>query len=50
MRILAIDTTTKFLTLAIYDNGRIAEYNLETGNKLSSLLVPTIKRALEALG
>jgi tRNA threonylcarbamoyladenosine biosynthesis protein TsaB len=50
MRILAIDTTTKFLTLAIYDNGRVAEYNLETGNKLSSLLVPTIKRALEALG
>ena len=50
MKILAIDTTTKFLTLAIYDNGRIAEYNLETGNKLSSLLIPTIKRVLEALG
>lgn len=50
MKILAIDTTTKFLTLAVYDNGRVAEYNLETGNKLSSLLVPTIERALEALG
>ena len=50
MKILAIDTTTKFLTLAIYDNGRIGEYNLDVGNKLSSLLVPTIKRSLEALG
>ncbi len=50
MKILAIDTTTKFLTLAVYDNGRVAEYNLETGNKLSTLLVPTIKRTLEALG
>lgn len=50
MRILAIDTTTKFLSLAIYDNGRVAEYNLETGNRLSSLLVPTVKRALGVLG
>ena len=50
MKILAIDTTTKFLTLAVYDNGRIAEYNLETGNKLSSLLVPAIKKSLEAFG
>ena len=49
MKILAIDTTTKFLTLAVYNNGRVAEYNLETGNKLSTLLVPTIKRVLEAL-
>ncbi len=50
MKILAIDTTTKFLTLAIYDNGRVYEYNLEVGTKLASLLVPTIKRVLEAAG
>ncbi|PIP19272.1 MAG: tRNA (adenosine(37)-N6)-threonylcarbamoyltransferase complex dimerization subunit type 1 TsaB [Candidatus Omnitrophica bacterium CG08_land_8_20_14_0_20_41_16] len=50
MKILAIDTTTKFLTLAIYDNGRVCEYNLEVGIKLASLLAPTIKRVLEAAG
>ena len=50
MRILAIDTTTKFLTLAIYDDGRVCEYNLEVATKLASLLVPTIKRTLEAAG
>ena len=50
MRILAVDTTTKFLSLAIYDNDKVAEYNLETGNRLSSLLIPTIKRTLDVLG
>ena len=50
MKILGIDTTTKFLCLGIYDNSKIYEYNLEVGIRLSSLLSITIKRALDALG
>lgn len=48
MKILAIDTSTKFLCLGIYDEGKIYEYNLEVGIKLSGLLFPTIRRVLAA--
>jgi tRNA threonylcarbamoyl adenosine modification protein YeaZ len=50
MKILGIDTTTKFLCLGIYDNGKIYEYSLEVERKLSFLLAKTIKRVLDALG
>lgn len=50
MKILAIDTTTKFLCLGIYDDGKIYEYTVEMGRRLSSLLAVTISRALDALG
>ena len=50
MKILGIDTTTKFLCLAIYNNGIISELNLELGLRHSSLLTVMIKRALDALG
>jgi tRNA threonylcarbamoyl adenosine modification protein YeaZ len=50
MRILAIDTSTKFLCLGIYDNAKLYEYNLEIGRKLSSLISVTIKRVMEAAG
>jgi tRNA threonylcarbamoyl adenosine modification protein YeaZ len=50
MRILGIDTTTNFFCLGIYDNGKVYEYNLESGRRLSVLLHITIKRALEAAG
>jgi len=50
MKILGIDTTTRFLCLGICDDARIYEYNMDLGIKHSALLVPTIKRALEALG
>ena len=50
MKILGIDTSSKFLCLGVYDQGRVYEYNLEVGRKLSSLLVKTIKRVLEILG
>lgn len=49
MKILAVDTATKFLCLGIYDDGKVYEYNLEAGRQLSSLLSPTIKRLLEAV-
>ena len=50
MKILAIDTTSKFFCLGIYDNGKVFEYSLELGRKLSMLLHATIKRTLEAAG
>lgn len=50
MKILVVDTSTKFLCLGISDGNKTYEYRLETGIKLSSVLVPTIKRALDALG
>jgi len=50
MKILGIDTTTKFLCLGLYVDGKFYEYNLETGRSLSVLLVPTIQRVLEASG
>jgi len=50
MKILGIDTTTKFLCLGLYVDGKTYEYNLETGKSLSVLLVPTIQRVIEAAG
>lgn len=50
MKILGIDTTTKFLCLGIYDDSKVYEYNMDLGKVQSSLLVPTIKRVLDALG
>lgn len=49
MRILGIDTATKFLCLGAYDGSHMYEYNLEVGKKLSSLLIPTIQRVLKTL-
>lgn len=48
MKILAIDTSTRFFCLGIYDNSKIYEYNLELGSKLSGLIIPTIERVLDA--
>ena len=50
MKILAVDTTTKFLSIGIYNDGKAAEYNLEVGRQLSNLITVTIKRVLEAAG
>ncbi len=50
MRILAIDTSTKILSLGISDGDKICEYNIEVGIKLSNLLVPTLKRVIDSLG
>jgi len=50
MKILGIDTTTKFFCLGIYSDNKIYEYNLDLGRGLSGLITVTIKRALDALG
>jgi len=49
MKILGIDTSTRFLCVGVYDDGKISEYNLETGTLQAALLLPSIKRILEAL-
>ncbi|MDD5771344.1 MAG: tRNA (adenosine(37)-N6)-threonylcarbamoyltransferase complex dimerization subunit type 1 TsaB [Candidatus Omnitrophica bacterium] len=48
MKILAIDTATRFLCLGLYVDGKLYEYNLEAGRKLSAVLAPSIQRVLEA--
>jgi len=50
MKVLGIDTTTKFLCLGVYDDGKIYEYAMEVGHKLSMLLDITVRRVLESLG
>ena len=50
MKILGIDTTTKFLSIGVYDGAKVYSYNLEVARRLSSLLAPTIKRILDTLG
>jgi tRNA threonylcarbamoyladenosine biosynthesis protein TsaB len=50
MRILGIDTSTKFLCIALYDSGKLYEFSLETGLKLSSLISVSLKRVLDAAG
>ena len=50
MKILGIDTSGKFLSIGIWDNSKVYEYNVELSRKHSSLLTVTIKRILDALG
>lgn len=50
MKILGIDTSTKFLAIGAYDGTKVYEHNVELGVKHSSLLMPTIERILQALG
>jgi len=49
MKILGIDTSTRFLCLGTYDDGKICEYNLDSGRRLSAIIAVTIKRVLDAL-
>ncbi|MDD5561942.1 MAG: tRNA (adenosine(37)-N6)-threonylcarbamoyltransferase complex dimerization subunit type 1 TsaB [Candidatus Omnitrophica bacterium] len=50
MKILGIDTSTNFLCLGLYADGKSYEYSLETGRSLSVLLVPAIQRVISAAG
>ena len=50
MKILGIDTSTKFMCIGLYDGAKLYEYNLEVGRLLSGLLNTTIKRVLDAAG
>jgi tRNA threonylcarbamoyladenosine biosynthesis protein TsaB len=50
VKILGIDTSTDFLHIGLYDQGKVYEYSLETKKKLSGVLDVTIKRLLDAVG
>lgn len=50
MKILGIDTSAKFLCVGISDENKIYGFNLELGQRLSTLIAPTIKRILDSLG
>ncbi len=50
MKILGLDTTTKFLCIGLYVDGKVYEYNLEVGRRLSGVVSVTIKRVLDSLG
>jgi len=50
MNLLGIDTSTRFLSIGIYDGVKTYEYNVELGTRHSSLLIPTIERILKLLG
>jgi len=50
MKIIAIDTTTKFLSLGLYDRDKLGEYYLELGKLHSKLLIPTLEKTLDAFG
>ena len=49
MKILGIDTSTKFLCIGLYDGKNIYGYNLEAGRELSRLITLTLGRILDAL-
>jgi tRNA threonylcarbamoyladenosine biosynthesis protein TsaB len=49
VKILALDTTTNYLTLGLGDEKGIYEYRLEVGRRMSIVLTRTIERALGAL-
>ncbi|MDD5730624.1 MAG: tRNA (adenosine(37)-N6)-threonylcarbamoyltransferase complex dimerization subunit type 1 TsaB [Candidatus Omnitrophica bacterium] len=50
MKILAVDTSTRFLCLGVCRQEGLYEYKIEAATKLSAWLMPAIKRVLEALG
>jgi tRNA threonylcarbamoyladenosine biosynthesis protein TsaB len=50
VNILGIDTTTNRLCLGLYAQGKFYEYSLNTGRKLSALLVPAIRQVLAGAG
>jgi len=49
MRVLGIDTTTKVLSIGVYDGIKTFEYNIDLGTKHAILLTPAIKRILDTL-
>jgi tRNA threonylcarbamoyladenosine biosynthesis protein TsaB len=50
MRILGIDTSTRFLSLGIYDKDKgVCTLRMDYGKKHSAFLLPTIKRVTEGL-
>jgi len=49
MKILGIDTSSRFLCVGLWDKNKIYSFNLELGPKLANLITPTIGGILHAL-
>jgi tRNA threonylcarbamoyladenosine biosynthesis protein TsaB len=50
MKILAVDTASRYLLIGVIDGVREYEYCLDTNTRLSAVLVPTIRRIVCACG
>jgi tRNA threonylcarbamoyladenosine biosynthesis protein TsaB len=50
MKILCIDTSTKYFCLGIFDGSKIFELNIEAERKLSGIINVTIQRAMDYAG
>ena len=50
MKILALDTATKYLCIGIDDGERVFEYSVAVDRKLSALLAEAVRRTLDASG
>jgi tRNA threonylcarbamoyladenosine biosynthesis protein TsaB len=50
MKILALDTSSRYLCLGLINGKNTYEYRIDTGVALSRVLVPTIERVLAAAG
>jgi tRNA threonylcarbamoyladenosine biosynthesis protein TsaB len=50
MKILAIDTSCRYCCIGVSDRDTLYEYSVQLQKKLSTFLVPSIQRVLEALG
>lgn len=49
MRILSIDTSTKYLAIGFSDGCKMYEYRLKSGRMHSALIIPSIERIFQAL-
>ncbi len=49
MKIIAFDTSTKFLCVAVWEEQRLCEYSIETGRLLSTLLSLHLDRILKVM-
>jgi tRNA threonylcarbamoyladenosine biosynthesis protein TsaB len=49
MKILALDTSTRYMALGLLDGSRVYEYDLAVERRLSALLGPSIKRVADTL-
>lgn len=50
MKILALDTSTEFLSLALWQDGAVAVRELLAGQKHSELVLPLVREMLDAAG
>lgn len=50
MKVIGVDTSSKFLCIGCFDGSRVYEYRVEAGRRMSLLIAVSIERVLDALG